>query len=188
MGRERNGWWRLLLDAYAIPDFEMGSVPGRFELLHKVKEYLKSWAMTHLTLPQGAQVTLRASVFAILKTLSAFVEFSVLFLLNNFSVSCFFFLSLLTLRCPLSTSALFLPLPSILSKFPLFYFPSMRYISHREENHNADASWQGPNRRCEPRRYQAKDTSHYDVTKPGKRKCITALADNRRYTVCLVRH
>lgn len=28
------------MDAYAIPDFEMGSVPGRFELLHKVKEYL----------------------------------------------------------------------------------------------------------------------------------------------------
>lgn len=121
MGRERNGWWRLLLDAYAIPDFEMGSVPGRFELLHKVKEYLKSWAMTHLTLPQGAQVTLRASVFAILKTLSAFVEFSVLFYL-------IIFLFLVSFSFLYSLSGA----PSVhllcFSHFPLFFPNSHSFI------------------------------------------------------------
>lgn len=70
-----------------------GSVPGGFELLRKVKEYWKPWALTCLTLPQGAQVTLRASVFAILKTLSALLNFlsflTVIFFL--FLVSFYFY-------------------------------------------------------------------------------------------------
>lgn len=92
MGRERNGWWRLLLDAYAIPDFwKRGSVPGGFELLHKVKEYLKTWALTHLTLSQGALVTLGASVFAILKTLSALLNFLSFFYFTIFLFLVFLF-------------------------------------------------------------------------------------------------
>lgn len=93
------------------------------------------------------------------------------------SSACFLYSILFILPLPVSCfhrRSLFLPPPSLLFSSPSYCSSPSPHscVNFPSEIHNADTPPQCLTWQCEPVRYQAKYTSHYSVTKPGKGRVL----------------